>query len=169
MDKERMRALHAIIDEHTDTELSPKEALRRVAKVAYIEFPDLTVEELSAALAAHAEELRIQEQEELDEVKALMRVEELIQKAETRSGRKGLTTEMALKYLAENGDEEAKAMLEQFSMSDYVAFVQDVEAAAAADSHWHTDGKNYWCDAGAEETTIFALVETYRRRQDRTF
>jgi len=170
MDKERMRALHAIIDQNIYEDLlNPKEALRRVLEAAKKEFPELTDKEIIVSMEAQGEDLQIQGQDDMDQGMAIRRIGQLGRIAETRSGRKGLTIREALKYLADHGDEEAKAMDEQFSMPDYVAFVRDAEAAATADPYWHADEQRYWCDERAEQKTVFELVQEYRRRQGQGF
>ena len=163
MDKKQMRALVAIIND-LDVGLSPAETLKQVAKAAYEKFPDLTVQELTIAFEANSQELELQAQESADEAKTSERIAELIVLAETQSGRSGMNAETALPFLAERGNEEARAILAVLTSPEYVKSYVDAYAAVAADPHWHYDGEKYWCDDEAEHQTIEALVFAYRQR-----
>lgn len=89
----------------------------------------------------------------------------LMDRAMKESGRSGMTTGEALTYLAERGDQEAQALLEDIESPENQAFERDFKAAVEWHPDWTKDTEDggYTCSPGCEIDTPEKLVTAYRR------
>lgn len=71
----------------------------------------------------------------------------------------------ALAYLAERGDEEAQARLDQLKNNpERQAFERDFEAAVEWHPDWTKEGRSYRCKPDSKVPTPDTLVEAFRRK-----
>ncbi len=78
-------------------------------------FPDLTVEEFTAAVASLEEEVELRISDDQTRVEALKIAQRIIEKAEHGSGRSDMTFEEAVTLLEGQNDPEIGALLEEMS------------------------------------------------------
>lgn len=137
----------------------------RVLKKLYEEFGDIPVEDLEKAFAALAEELEIVAGEEEEQVQTAQRILALIERAEKESGQAKMTTEDAVRFLAERGDEEAKTLLDSLNSPQRKTQEAEMEAAIEWHPQWHMEGTRFYSDDGCEDDTPEKLLTAYRRHK----
>ena len=76
-----------------------------------------------------------------------------------------MTTGDAAKFLADRGDEEAKALLNVLSSRQQKAHEAEIKAAVEWHPQWHMEGNRFYSDDGCEFNTPEKLVAAYRRHR----
>ncbi len=156
-----IKELQDALRQHIDDRLEPKEAIQRLA----MQFPDAKPDDTRAAAAALTEEYDLMLVDAEADRRTSETMVELLERAERESGRAGMNTGEALTYLAERGNEQAQAFLDDLSSPERQAFQRDFEAAAEWHSDWtkQTQEGHYSCAPGSEVDTPEKLVAAYRR------
>ena len=139
--------------------LSPEDLLRELGK----EFPGVTAEEALAAFDALDEEVAYQLEDLKSEKAGAERVVQLIRKAREESGNGTLNTGEALTYLAERGDREAQAFLDELTDPQNEALYAEFRAAVEWHPKWHWESDLAYCDEGTELGTPEKLLAAYRK------
>ncbi len=153
-----IKELQDAMRQYLDAGLKAEEAIQRLAA----QFPDAKESDARIAAAALAEEKELEADELESEARAMKAVGRLVKRAEEESGRPMVTGE-ALTYLAERGDADAQAYLDQMKTPEGQAFERDFEAAVQWHPDWTKDGRGYRCKCGSEVPTPEKLVEAFRR------
>ena len=100
----------AIIREH-DAGTKSDKVFERIA----IKFPDLTVEEFTAAVQSLEEEFELRASDAFTKAKGMKIAQRIIEKAEHGSGRSDMTFEEAVAFLEDNDDPEVGVLLVEMS------------------------------------------------------
>ena len=153
-----IRAIQAVLVRRVEAGLSLEAALEEI----YKEFPGVQPEVLIVAVKAFAEELEIEAARHEGEARALKRMVELIKRAEAESGKKGLQAEEALTFLAERGDAEAQAFLDELISPESLAFQAELEEAVEWHPEWRKEGDRFIWEGDTELDTPEKLVAAYR-------
>ena len=156
-----IQELQGALRNHIDAGLEPEEAIRRLA----IQFPDAKTSDAHAAASALADECDHIHAEAEAEAQTAKLVLELIERAKRESGRSGMNVGEALTYLAERGDQEAQAFVDDFFSPESQAFQRDFETAVEWHPDWTKGEKegHYRSSPGCDLDTPEKLVTAYRR------
>lgn len=156
-----IQELQTALRRHMDAGLKVEDAIRRIGA----QFPDTDDGNLRVALRGLAEEYELNEADLEAESEAHRRVEKLFDKARQETGRADMKMGEAMSYLAERGDQEAQAVLDELLSPESQAFQNDFAAAVEWHPDWTKEGKegHYRSSPGCDLNTPEKLVTAYRK------
>ena len=156
-----IKELQDAIRQHIEAGLDAEEAIQRLAT----EFPDVKASDARIAVAAISEEYDhvLTDLDHDGQIAELAK--DMIARAKRESGRSGMNTGEAIAYLAERGDQIARALLDDHYSPETQALQREIEAAV----EWHPDWTkepqegHYSCRRGSAVDTTEKLLAAYRR------
>jgi hypothetical protein len=142
-----IKELQDALRRYIDAGLEPKEVILALTA----QFPDATPQDVRIATAALVGEFDsiIAEAETIRQIAETR--SELRKRAERDSGRSGMTTDEALTYLAERGDEQAQELIDDRSDPQRQALQRHFDAAVELHSDRAAEGQGF---AGRSEPEV---------------
>ncbi|MCZ6859150.1 MAG: hypothetical protein O7I42_02520 [Alphaproteobacteria bacterium] len=130
------------------------------------DFPDVTLAELKEAFQTYGEVLHMEAREQLAEGPAMKLAAALVKQAQAESGQPNMNMGEGLAYLAEKGNTEAQAFLDEMTGPGARAIRIEADAAAKWHPGWKYIKHGQWhCTEGCEDDTIEKLLYAYRQHK----
>ena len=142
-------------------------SLEDTALAVLKDFPGVSPAELKAAFQTYGEVLDMEVREQLGQAQAIKRVADLLEQAQAESEQPDMNLGEGLTYLAEKGNAEAQAILDQIGGPEARAIAVEIDAAAEWHPGWKLIEHGRWrcTDEGCEDDTIEKLLYAYRQHK----
>ena len=144
--------------------------LKDMALAVLKDFPGVTLAELQEAFQTYGEVRFMEAREMYAEAQAMKRAANLVKQAQAESGQPSMNMGEGLAYLAEKGNAEAQAFLDEMTGPEARAIHLELDAAAKWHPGWKFIEHGRWrcTDEGCEDNTIEKLLYAYRQHKHST-